>query len=127
MFEYINVNELLGKTLVSIKGCEKNSEEIIFETSDRKKYRMFHDQDCCESVTIDDICGNIEDLLYSPLLMAEEEINLDDMQLDKWDESFTWTFYKFATNKGYVTIKWYGTSNGYYSERVSFEEIKEGK
>lgn len=123
---YVDVNTLVGKTLVQI---DVDHDEIIFVTSEGERYKMFHEQDCCESVSVDEVVGDWEDLLNSPLTLAEESTNSDDPKIDAEDgynwtpESFTWTFYRFATVRGYVNVKWYGTSNGYYSESVSF--IKE--
>lgn len=123
---YIEFKELLGKTLTRIENV--NDEELVFETSEGKKYRLFHYQDCCESVTIDDICGELSDLVGNPLLVAEESSNHDEtpegVPAPSYPESYTWTFYRFATIKGWVTVRWYGHSNGYYSERVDFEEIE---
>ena len=59
-----------------------------------------------------------------PLLQAEESTS-DASKTGEYDDSATWTFYKMTTRKGYVTIRWYGTSNGYYSERATFDKIKE--
>lgn len=125
MFDYLNITELIGKTVTEIIGAEKDSEEIIFICSDGTKYKMYHEQDCCESVTVEDVCGNINDLLNSGILMAEEESNSDDAPIGdiEWVESYTWTYYKLATTKGYVTIRWYGESNGYYSESVEFIKL----
>ena len=112
-----NISELKGKILNDVKVVDNDT--IYFYCEDGNTYKMYHDQDCCESVTIEDICGSIKDLIGSSILMAEE-INEEREPLDKYDESYTWTFYKLATVKGYVTLRWYGTSNGYYSESVDF-------
>ncbi len=114
---YEIIDELLGKTLTKIN---KSDDEIYFYTSDNEIYKMYHYQDCCENVYIEDIIGDLSDLIDSPLTMAEEASKDDP---DAY-ESGTWTFYKFATNKGYVTIRWYGSSNGYYSESVYITQVE---
>ena len=116
-------SELVGKTFVTISGLEKENNRVIFECSDNSKYIMHHIQDCCESVYIEDICGDINDLVGNPLLQAEEVGNADFTKPNECDLSYSWTFYKLATVRGSVTIRWLGESNGYYSEEVDFEEI----
>lgn len=121
-----SVSELLGKTLSKIERI--GNDELIFTLEgDEAKYRLYHSQECCEGVNIEDIVGDLDDLVGSPLTMAEEttsDTNPEGVTKDCPDDSFTWTFYRFATLKGYVTIRWYGASNGYYSEGVDFEECK---
>ena len=117
--------ELVGKVFVRIE-VNADKDMIHFEDDQGKVYRMHHDQDCCETVEIESIVGDLEDLLNTPILKAEEaESNdtPDNALMGPSGESDTWTFYKLATIKGYVDIRWYGTSNGYYSESVSFIEI----
>ena len=104
MIEY-----LIGK--VCFKVTQIGDDELRFYLNNGKVLTMYHDQECCESVTIEDICGDLYDLCNTPILKAEASINDSE-------EGETWTFYKFATIKGYVDIRWYGTSNGYYSEEV---------
>jgi hypothetical protein len=123
---YAKVTELIGKTLTEVK-VNDNKDEILFTADDGKQWRMYHCQYCCECVTVEDVIGDLNDLIGSPIVMAEEAIhedaNPEGVPLKTYQDSFTWTFYKFATIKGYVTIRWYGDSNGYYSESVDFEEI----
>lgn len=110
-------SDLKGKTLIYINEMD---DQLIFETSDGNLYKQYHEQDCCESVYIESIVGDLQDLIGHEILMAEEISNVDKPALSEYTDSYTWTFYKLATIKGYVDIRWYGKSNGYYSESVDF-------
>ena len=119
------IEELLNKII--FKYTKSDEERIDFYCTDGHIYSMYHDQDCCEDVSIDDINGDLEDLLYSPILMADESTSSNtklDGTPDNECESCTWTFYRLATIKGYVDIRWYGYSNGYYSDSVDVYKSK---
>lgn len=112
-------SDLKGKVLTSVENVK--NDELIFTLENGEKYKLHHYQCCCENVSIEDINGDLEDLIGTPILLAEESSN--DMS-DKDDYySATWTFYRLATKKGYVDIRWVGESNGYYSESVDFDKV----
>lgn len=120
------ISALIGNEMVSVRRHDGDTRKLVdlwscsdntcldFEFGDGRVYRFTHDQNCCESVDIDDICGDLQDLVGAPILTAEERSNRADTE----NGSETWTFYEFRTVKGSVTVKWHGSSNGYYSESV---------
>ena len=114
---YVDFSELLNKYIIKI---DKLDDEIYFYLTNGAEYKMYHENDCCEQVYIEDIDGDLNDLLHSRILQADEST-----KVGTGSESETWTFYKLATIKGYVTIRWYGSSNGYYSESASIKKIKD--
>jgi hypothetical protein len=122
-------DDLTGKTITSIDMLG-NKQQMVFKTNDGKTYLMHHYQDCCEMVYIEDIAGDLKDVIGYPVLLAETVSNTNwpsnaHFEKYKYTESYTWTFYKLATIWGGITIRWYGESNGYYSESVDFVEIVE--
>lgn len=116
-YKYANVSDLIGKTLISIEGAKQYNDSIVFTCADGSKYEMSHGQECCETVNIKQIDGDIEYLIGQPIVMAE---CITELAKGKIQYYGTFTFYKFATSKGYVTIQWLGESNGWYSEEVDF-------
>lgn len=115
---WVDIEQLKGLTPISV---HQDDETFVMITKEGE-FKFHHEQDCCENVYIESIVGDINDLIGNPILFAEESTNQTDDPPD-YAESFTWTFYKFATIKGYVDIRWLGESNGYYSESVNLAFI----
>jgi hypothetical protein len=124
--EEVDISKMVGKNVVSI-DISKDKTIVTFYCVDFNnnefKYEMLHEQDCCEDVYLEDVVGDLEDL-YTQIIKAEEVTNRTDEPSENSDESYTWTYYNLATQEGYVQFRWFGSSNGYYSESVSVYEYK---
>jgi hypothetical protein len=117
-------SDLVGKTLSAVR--ENSDDEIVFTSVDGETFKLLHCQECCESVVIEDICGDLDDLVGVPILLAEEAESAECPPDSKsCNDSNTWTFYKLRTIKGSVDIRWHGSSNGYYSESVDFIKVED--
>lgn len=111
---------LANKKIVDVRGLTRGSDHISILFADGDAIKFYHSQKCCESVEVDDVYG-CEDDLINAILYDIELVQSNDRPKDKYDESYTWSFYKFRTSKGYIDVRWYGHSNGYYSETVDVE------
>lgn len=121
----VQVNKLapmVGATACGIVGGEIGSEIMTFRMTDGRWFRFYHSNDCCESVQINDVIGDIADLIGTPLVIAEQ-VSSDHEPPPESSDSYTWTFYRFATVRGTVTVRWLGESNGYYCETPAFASV----
>jgi len=109
---------MLGRTMTSVIA---SGDVMLFIEQNGSEHRFYHEQDCCESVEIEDIEGDLNDLVGDTIILAEQvDSKPPARELNYTPDYETWTFYKFATAKGHVTVRWYGSSNGYYSESVDY-------
>ncbi len=121
-YDSVGFEKLVGEVITEVSGLAVGSDRVEFKTLSGKTFMMYHYQDCCESVDINEIIGDVDFILNTPILQAREDS--EDATGPEVYDSGTWTFYTIGTIKGYLTLRWLGVSNGYYSERVSFA-IKE--
>lgn len=75
--------------------------------------QILHKEECCEEVWLEDITGDLNDLVGHPI----QTLDVRSQEDPSLGESGSWTFITLRSNGGSVDMRWCGTSNGYYSER----------
>jgi hypothetical protein len=115
----VSVDTMVGCVFYSVSNYGGD----LIEFRGKRSFDMYHEQVCSEDVIVEDITGDLDDLVGSEILDAYESDNVGHEPDGCY--SSTWTMYHFRTNKGSVCIRWFGESNGYYSEEVDLEELVE--
>lgn len=144
MSSYQSIDHLLGQTIIGVAYCALDGKRVLnvqdapilgdnavmLYLGNGQSVYFSHTQDCCETVDLVDVCGDWDDLLHEPLVMAEVVTNEDNVASadHAWaspsshkegsGECMLWTFYRFSTQNGCVVFRFLGESNGYYSVEV---------
>jgi hypothetical protein len=103
--------EMLGETMASVTGAP-GGDVMVFTSLAGDEFR-FTDPADYSTVYLEDIVGDLGDLCGSPIVLAEA---VSEDAADDGHDSATWTFLRYGTAKGTVTVRWFGSSNGYYAE-----------
>ena len=115
----VDLDCLVGQEIVKIKRATE-PDSLTFYCKSGDVFLMYHEQDCCEDVFLESVDEEeLKAILHSEVVLAEEATQSSS------EDYGTWTFYTIMTKKSCLSIRWYGESNGYYSEEVDFRLLKE--
>lgn len=112
-----DIKSLIGETLSYIDDC---GDQIVLTTVSGRKIRIYHEQECCESVRVEDTEGNWQELIGKVIIDIDEDIESGELGVYEY---YTKTNLTFKVDGATVISKWIGESNGYYSESVDFAEL----
>lgn len=110
--QYVDLSTLKGQV---IENVTQTRDHLLFELASGASFEMYHEQDCCECVEIEDICGDLKDIIGGSIVYFEERVTTGVPGYC----SATSTWYHIQCSTGHIVIRWLGESNGYYSESVS--------
>ena len=114
-------DELIGKTPWKIEQHTDEEGDVIsleIHFDDLTCVDFYNEEtggpNDCRAILVD-VEGELDDLIGRPLTVCEA-VNQEGGTGDpRWN---TWTFYRLASDQGFVTLRWGGASNGYYCEEV---------
>ena len=119
-YELENINTLIaGRKVLAVSGTQHLSEKVRILVEGAGVLTFEHQPDCCEKVYLvvddkDDFVGlRGATVIYLELAESGVKRVIKD---EYGDSTETWTFLRLCTSQGPYTFRFYGSSNGYYSE-----------
>ena len=117
----LDIAPLLGRTFIKVENID--NECVRFTADDGYTVELKHEQDCCERVYLEDVTGDLSDLAGATIVRAEETTS--EVETGEYGDISMWTFYNISSVKGSVTLRFCGSSNGYYS--ISVHVVVDGE
>ena len=121
---HVEFSDLVGEVLDAV-DIDREENQILLTTRSGRKFLVYHEQDCCETVAISDQDGNFDNLIGKPLIEARD-FAVDTGESESDYDSQTTTTLVFRVDDQTVISRWIGDSNGYYSESVDIAELING-
>jgi hypothetical protein len=112
-----------GKKILGFSG-RTGDDDFKLLLEDDCEILFYHSQDCCEEVFLEDIVGDPASLIGKVLNCIEVKTDEDyEAPVDYNPESYTWTFFTIKAGNRYLDLRFFGSSNGYYSESADIKYI----
>jgi hypothetical protein len=120
--KHVEFSALVGEVLDSV-DIDREENQILLTTRSGRRFVVYHEQECCETVAISGQDGSFDKLVGKPIVEARDiAVDTGDDELD----SQTTTTLVFRVDDQTVISRWIGDSNGYYSESVDIAELISG-
>lgn len=72
-----SIEDLVGKTITDIKwGDSDFFIKCVDKDLEISYYHLYHEQDCCEGVWLDEIVGDLNDLINTSVIKAVEKFRV---------------------------------------------------
>ena len=106
-----------------LSHVDQLDDEIMLTTVSGREIRIYHSQDCCETVSIEDTEGDWHRLIGKSILECTHDEERNGYPPPAYPDSWTRTELTFKVDNHTVVSRWIGESNGYYSESVDISDV----
>ena len=120
--KHVEFSALVGEVLDAV-DIDREENQILLTTRSGRKFLVYHEQDCCETVAISGQDGSFDKLIGKVIVEVRDiAVDTGDDEID----SQTTTTLVFRVDDQTIISRWIGDSNGYYSESVDIAELING-